>query len=212
MARGDECLTNGCTRISQVRGLCKGCYEKFRRAHNGYLSSEHGSIRDISEIDAAYMAGMIDADGMITVSARHTRKDRTVARPLPLVMVTSSDMVLIDWFKEKIGAGTSYRAKTKPHRKDQDKDNWNPVHRYQITGLKAISLIEVILPYLIIKRDRANIVKMVPMRGKDFAQGATPDQIALSERIVEQVRTMNKRGREKHCLFRPLPLEVFGEH
>lgn len=204
MARGDKCSTENCVRISQTRGLCKGCYEKFRRSHVGYLSSEHGNIKEISDLDAAYMAGMIDADGMITVSARHTRADKTVARPLPLVMITNSDMTLIDWFKDKIGSGTSYEAKSKPHRPDQNKANWNKVHRYQITGLKALSLIDRILPYLIVKKDRALLVRQIPMRGKDFSRGASDEQIRLTEEIVRKVRFLNARGTAKHDLFRPL--------
>ena len=195
-------------KLIRVRNMCKACYERFRRSHSEPLSSQHGVINDISNVDAAYIAGMIDADGMITVSSPHRPKKALtyVPRERPLVVVTNSDMGLINWLKEAIGAGTSYETKTQPTRADQDKNNWNKVHRFQITGFKAISLLEIIQPHLKIKKKQAKLVMQMPVRGRDFMRQATEEQLKNVEEITSKLRLMNRRGFKKHCLFGPLLL------
>lgn len=203
-----QCETDGCVKAIQIRNMCKACYEKFRRSHKGHLSSEHGSIREISNIDAAYMAGMIDADGMITVSSpsKSIAPMSYTPRERPLVVVTNSDMELINWLKDTIGAGTAYETKSQPNRPDQDENNWNKVHRFQMSGWKAIRLLEEISPYLKIKKKQAELVMRMPVRGRDFNTKATDLQVELVKELAGKIRLLNRRGFKKHCLFAPLLL------
>ncbi|MFN3352502.1 MAG: hypothetical protein ACK4Z5_02745 [Brevundimonas sp.] len=150
-------------------------------------SHSHGAIAALTDTDAAYIAGMIDADGSITVSAQD-------GRVKPLVCVFNSNVPLIDWLSVTIGAGCSYRYKSGAKRPDQDGARWNPVHRYQITGRKAQSLLTQLLPHLRVKRAQAELVLSVPMRGRDFGRAATAEQRAAAADVLGRIRVMNARG------------------
>lgn len=160
---------------------------------------QHGVIQQISDTDAAYIAGLIDADGCVTCGAPDRRKNR---KSNALVIITNSDFELIEWLKGVIGAGTSSLTKTRPYRAGQDRTNWNAVHRYQLTGRKAAALIERVLPYMRIKRQQAKLLIEIPMRGRDFSREATPEQLERAASIVDQLRALNRRGL-KQPLYAP---------
>lgn len=150
----------------------------------------NGGINALSIENAAYIAGIIDADGAVTSSMN----EKTRRFPAPLVIITNGDTELINWLKMTIGAGTSYLTKTRPKWHGQNMANWNPVHRYQITGWKAISLLEVILPYMRVKRDRAELVVQMPVRLRDYGFKCPDHLIEKSYRLHAEIRRLNKRG------------------
>ena len=155
----------------------------------------HGRINTLSIADAAYIAGIVDADGCVTASlSRNSHRF-----PSPLLIVTNSDFELITWLKSVVGAGTSYLTKTRPCRPDQNRDNWNPVHRYQLTGWRATNLMVQLCPYMRVKAQRAKLVMQLPLRGRDFPVHATDHQVSASMELLKQIRALNHRG------VRPLP-------
>lgn len=152
-------------------------------------------VNSLSVQDAAYIAGLIDADGTITASARHLHmpiEDRVT--PHPLIGVFNSNYPIIEWLKETIGAGTSYLAKSHPVRPDQNEAVWNKVHRFQITGFKAVSLLDEILPYLRIKHQHALLVSSLPLRIRDFGRKASVEQKVKAFETLDEIRRLNKRG------------------
>ncbi|CAB4223496.1 hypothetical protein UFOVP1672_84, partial [uncultured Caudovirales phage] len=62
----------------------------------------HGEINYITDTQAAYIAGMIDADGTVTVG------QGTTHLPQPMVLVVNTNYELIDWLKAVVGAGCAY--------------------------------------------------------------------------------------------------------
>jgi hypothetical protein len=153
--------------------------------------ARHGEIANFSDSEAAYIAGMIDADGTITA----TRKADKL--PAPMVLVVNTDWRLICWLKSTIGAGCSYETKTRPTRPDQNEAHWNKVHRFQITGWKAISLIERVRPYMIVKVAHADWMMTMACRGRDFQRFATDEQLERSVRALSQLRFLNQRGKKQ---------------
>ena len=147
----------------------------------------------ITDIEAAYIAGFIDADGTITFGTSRKRKDGSRGLPMPMVLVVNTDWRIIELMKKLTGNGCAYQTKATKLRPDQDKANWNPVHRYQITGLAAIELCERVYPYLRLKRDRADVLRMCPCRERDFKQKASDEQITLGHRLENKIREMNSR-------------------
>lgn len=191
---GPTCSMTGCTNARRAKGLCAKHYDtKFREAQYAAAAenrhSKHGTINDLAIADAAYIAGLIDADGTVTVTM-----SAIAPLPKPLILVVNSNYPLILWLQNMIGAGCSYLTKTKPTRPDQDKSNWNSVHRYQVTGWKAIALLEKVRPFMRVKAMQADLLMGLSLRGRDFPKSASSDQMAASISIGAEIRRMNRRG------------------
>lgn len=188
MAVSAICAVAGCGKASVAKHLCRNHYSIQRRAPAvAARAAQHAVIAELTDIDAAYIAGMIDADGMITV----TRRGSLV---MPLVTVHNSHLPLIEWLLSVIGAGCAYETKTEPKRPDQSKDRWNKVHRYQLTGRKAQSLLQRCLPYLKVKARQATLVIDLPQRGRDFPISANDNQRDAALTILAEIRRLNARG------------------
>lgn len=200
-----HCTSEGCEEKTFAKRLCAKHYAaekgKQKYARNESLRhARHGAINPIDVADAAYIAGLIDADGTVTVS---NTRNRSVAAPM--VLVVNGNFGLIEWLLKTVGAGCAYRTKTKPTRPDQTEAHWNEVHRFQVTGWKALALLELVRPFLRVKGQQADLVAMLPLRGRDFPREATEDQCRKSAWVRTQIRLLNQRGRKD--VFQ-LPLAV----
>jgi len=112
--------------------------------------------------DRAYIAGVIDGEGSIMLTRFHKNQ-----HPAPCISISSTSHELLLWIKHKTGLG-----------KITSKKNYNPgIHKdsytYVIKHNEAISLLELIEPYLIIKQKklRAKLIldeykKVTPRNGK----------------------------------------------
>ena len=154
---------------------------------------QHNIKERLSETQRAYIAGFIDADGTISLSAGRKRKSGEIGVPMPLVLIVNTDFRIIKFMKEATGVGCSYFTNPTKLRKDQDKRNWNPVHRFQVTGMAAIELIEAVMPYLMLKTPQAKVMIQAPQRGRDFPQFATDEQVAFGKMLKEEMLELNKR-------------------
>lgn len=184
---GHPCEYEGCGRAAGFKGFCNKHYTQWRKVpERSAAAARHAAINPISETDAAYIAGLIDADGMVSASAGQ--------RAQPLVIVTNSNLALLDWLREVIGAGTIYEQKTRAHRAGQDRRRWNKVHRFQIGNRKAQSLLERCRPYMRVKGRQADLVLALPQRGRDFGRQATVEQKSAAEMLRSEIRALNARG------------------
>ncbi len=185
---GKPCNFPGCEKSSGYKGFCQNHYVMERKL--GATSEARRKAREInplSDTDTAYIAGMVDADGMVTITKQG----------VPMVCVTNSDLALIAWLKDVIGSGCAYEQKSVPQRSDQDRSRWRVVHRYQLTGGKAQSLLERLRPYMKVKGPRADLAIAVPTRGRDYLSRKAADHDQRVAALVSEVRQLNARG--LHC-------------
>lgn len=103
----------------------------------------------MTEIEKAYIAGIIDGEGSIMLQRFHTNQ-----YPAPCVSIASTTIELLTWLKDTIGYGVIIKKK-----------NYNPEkhklsYSFVIKQNNAIKLLEDIYPYLIIesKRKRADMI------------------------------------------------------
>ncbi len=103
----------------------------------------------MTEIEKAYIAGIIDGEGSIMLQRFHTNQ-----YPAPCVSIASTTIELLTWLKGTIGYGVIIKKK-----------NYNPEkhklsYSFVIKQNNAIKLLEDIYPYLIIesKRKRAEMI------------------------------------------------------
>ena len=136
-------------------------------------------IEQLAETDKAYLAGLIDADGCITVL-----KTRRTAYPSVCVAQTKFDA--LEWMAEKLGATVSFHARSR-----EDRGGY---HREQMIvrlhGARAQLLCKAILPYLKIKRRQAEIVIGFPCDVRD--RGLTEDINAIRFEMLAEIQGLNE--------------------
>lgn len=99
---------------------------------------------------AAYIAGIVDGEGSISLVKSHARRTRG-RYVYPLLRVANTDELLIDWLAITVGCGA------RQYRSAMDERCKNVFHICWASN-EAIMLLKQILPYLLIKRDRARLV------------------------------------------------------
>lgn len=130
----------------------------------------------------AYIAGMLDGEGTVTLSRHH--KNETHA---PEVTITNCDLGVLKWIKEKVGMGYVIKKKFKRDPKHSDAYAWT------IRNDAAINLLKDLYPYLIIKRERAELIiegyKIVTKRNGRY----TPEEMQRKDIFVAKIRELNRR-------------------
>ena len=93
-------------------------------------------VDKISQTDAAYIAGLIDGEGTITLSRKHRHENRQLS-----ITISNTELRLLEFALEVVGAGKITRKRT-------CKTNHTPSFTYAIYNRQALALLEQIHPYL----------------------------------------------------------------
>ncbi len=102
----------------------------------------------MSDLELAYLAGIIDADGYVTAT-RSQRRGRWYFGAQ--IGITGSRREPHDL------AVSLFGGKVNTHRPTRNPKHL-PQHHWQLGGRRAVPAIEAVIPYLRIKRDRATLV------------------------------------------------------
>ena len=149
---------------------------------------------DISEIDLAYAAGIIDGEGCIGIWRDATRTRRRGYCITLRVKVDMVDFVVPTWLKTKFG-GSLRLSHKKGNRRDQ--------YSWLLTARQARDFLGLVLPYLKTKRTHAEVaiefqnLKVKLAGGRDSLGRFALKSKALceGEEILEKkMRDFNKRG------------------
>jgi hypothetical protein len=130
--------------------------------------------RTLQPASAAYLAGLIDGEGTVTLSRRHANERRQL-----VVSIVSTEPEILEWVLHEIDAGKVTRKRTVSPRHA-------PSFTYSISNRQALGLLRQVLPYLrSYKRIRAGMavshyVSLTPRNGKyDAAQDAARSQFEM---------------------------------
>lgn len=135
--------------------------------------------------DAAYIAGLIDGEGTITLQRRHKGENRRLA-----VSISSTERELLEYVHEATGVGT---ITTKRTYKVQHAASFT----YAVFSRQALSLLSQIHPYLrTYKRRRSTLVlenylQLTPRNGK------YSEELLERRRLFEQELLSTKPGVEE---------------
>lgn len=122
--------------------------------------TKYRELKDLSNTDAAYIGGLIDGEGTITLIRKHKNENRQLS-----VSISSTEIALLDYVKSVTGVGKITNKRT-------SKSHHTPSFAYAVYNRQALSLLQKILPYLkSYKRQRAELilrdyVKLTPRNGK----------------------------------------------
>jgi len=117
-------------------------------------------VKSLNQSDAAYIAGLIDGEGTITLTRKHQNENRQLA-----ISISNTEKDLLDFVLATIGAGKITKKRT-------THSHHTPSYTYSIYNRQALSLLNQIHLYLrTYKRDRATLIlrdylALTPRNGK----------------------------------------------
>ena len=122
--------------------------------------ANYKKINILSSSEAAYIAGLIDGEGTISLTRKHRNENRQL-----VVSISNNERCLLEYVLNTSGVGkiTSKKTYQVQHK---------PGFAYSITNRQALSLLEQIVNYLqSYKKSRAELVlaeyiKLTPRNGK----------------------------------------------
>jgi hypothetical protein len=133
---------------------------------------------------AAYVAGLIDGEGTITLTRLHADENRRL-----VVSIANTDLQLLEFVKDKVGAGKITRKRT-------TSDLHTPSFCYAISSRQALALLQQVSPHLhTYKRQRAELaleqyLALTPRNGK------YPPSLLAKRQEFEQTMLQLRPGRQ----------------
>ncbi len=138
----------------------------------------------MKDIECAYLAGFIDADGTITINS-----DR--GKYYPRVSISNTNKEVLDWCERIIDRPAGHVTKL-----PKDK-NWSVAYEVRWFYNHAVYVAEQCLPYLIVKNKQAELLTTwkdcTPRNGY-----YTEELKTLKEQLITDIRRLNAKGRFKN--------------
>ncbi|HXN09349.1 MAG TPA: LAGLIDADG family homing endonuclease [Candidatus Acidoferrales bacterium] len=100
------------------------------------LMRRYRSVLGLDPCDAAYIAGLIDGEGTITLSREHRNENRRL-----VVSIASTERCLLEFVADRTGCGkiTNKRTTSEPHTLS---------FAFRVTNRQALELLRQVRPYL----------------------------------------------------------------
>jgi hypothetical protein len=156
-------------------------------------------------VTAAYVAAMIDGEGVVTLGKARSSGSLREWTYRPRVIVTNSHEGVIEFLREVTGLGHTYRY-AQPQRPE-----WSTMLRWQVTSNACRLLLTEVRDYLVIKRRQADLILAMPLLPK----GGRGDVAAIDQaqrETFDAIAALNKRGRKDDPTLREFPSDhpAFG--
>lgn len=145
---------------------------------------------------SAYLAGVIDGEGTLFIG-NYGNKDKIRGTGFfqTVIAVTTTDKCLTDWLYDNFGGW-----KNEYTSKQRAQNCKGPVYSWKCSGDRLTHLCEVMLPYLVIKKEQAEI--LLKMRstyiGSEYAFGKQGVQHIPREIIDVRLALMDQL-KHMHC-------------
>lgn len=123
------------------------------------------------ETDLAYLAGIIDGEGTISASIGKTSNGLN-----KYLCVFNTNFALISWIMSRFGGTLHSRTRS---------DKWKTEHQIKWSPKDACIILELVLPYLVIKKEQAEILLILHK-----------EPLTNTERqiLVTRIQELNRRG------------------
>ena len=137
----------------------------------------------------AYLAGIIDGEGNIGINLSKKGKWQNCDNYKIRLTISGTDMRLMNWLVENFGGWIC----KKPIYKKEHKQSYN----WSLMCSQAGDVLEMVLPYLIIKRQQAMIMvsyrKLQAFKKYTYPQRKKYSE-SIREEIYEAIKYLNCRG------------------
>lgn len=132
-------------------------------------------MRTLTQTEAAYLAGVLDGEGSITMQ-------RSGRIGTPLIAVDSTDAELLAWIHERCGGWIIFKKRYADHHRQA----WI----WRVKAQRALRVLEQVMPYLVIERKRQRAQALLdgydactPANGR-YTPKMREAKLALVERVL----------------------------
>lgn len=151
-------------------------------------------IKNLTAVQRAYIAGIVDGEGHLAISKGPARKKNGERSPYYLCYckIGSTDPNLLIWIQEVTGYGTIYRE----GRFSFDNPTRKPFYTWHISNTQLDNLLGQIYDYLIIKKHQADLIlKMRKTINRRRSRGVpvSQEELAIRQACFEELRDHHKR-------------------
>ena len=151
-------------------GLC------LKKDRSRFINMVHLKM---TETEIAYLAGMIDADGTITLL-----KNSKATTLKPKLQVSNTDTRIMDWLMLKIPEGIVNKRKKQPRHKI--------AYLWRLEGLRILEILKRLQPHLIIKINRCGtLISFVERR---LEKKIGDKYLKEDYECYEKIKILNLRG------------------
>jgi len=141
-------------------------------------------IKGMTDLEAAYLAGIIDGEGTLILAHRRRNELRGWESIEPHISISNTDVGLMKYLSQLLGI-PFYAIKEKRSRR------WKQSFAISISAFAEIeALLSRVLPFLIIKRRRAEIMLQLVRRRLSRLPYTDDDR-----KLLKEFRRINRRGR-----------------
>jgi len=144
----------------------------------------------------AYLAGIIDGEGTLFIG-NYGNKDKIRGTGFfqTIISVTTTDKCLIEWLHNNFGG---WKSEYTP--KQRAINCKGPVFSWKCTGDRLTHLCELMIPYLVIKKEQALI--LLKMRNTYFCSEYQPGKQGvqrISEELINERLSLMDQLKKLHC-------------
>lgn len=143
-------------------------------------------MKQLSEVEKAYLAGLVDGEGHIGLALGKKTKSYHNETYMPNITITNTNLSLLTWIKETTSLGFIFLDSNSRNIKWKTKGCWKLRTNEQIVFLRSI------LPYLVIKKLQAEL--LIEFHSLLEERVLSEEKIILRKVIYEELMELNKRG------------------
>lgn len=140
--------------------------------------------------ELCYFAGVLDSDGCISIGKMRAGNQRTSnPRYVLTICVVNTSLALMDWLIEKFGGAVKARRQEKAHHR--------VTYNWHYNNGKAAGILELVEPYLIVKKEQARIgLDLISEWKTNYGRGAKTDaaEVIRRERLYLEMKRLNQTG------------------
>jgi len=165
---------------------------------------------EIDPVWLGWLGGIIDGEGSISILPRYRSDAKCQYNGWQvLVKVANTDIRMINKIKEIF----NYSLGKFGHTEERRKNRCNKVYYWIVSSRQTLVLLKLILPYLICKKEQANLaIKMqerilayigIEIKGRDskgrMLRGSTltEDEVKYREKLYLEMKELNKKGNDR---------------
>lgn len=143
-----------------------------------------GNTLTIAEL--AYAAGIIDGEGCITIKRTGVVGAKRRPRHIANVSVVNSCLLMVEWLHRTFGGSIFKRKRQSAHHKE----TW----AWDASAKIAVYVCEGVMPYLIAKREQAEIVIDLMAGPRLQAVSISLGELERREMLSKRIRDLNRKG------------------
>jgi hypothetical protein len=161
----------------------------------------------LTEVDKAYLAGLIDGEGCIFISKYKGKNNTTPVYSLRVVIALTDEDTINHWHRVT-GAGCVHRDESRSRQRDNNSIAW----QWIISQNDAVQFLQAVYDYLYMKKDQADTAFEF-MRIKTDRSGRygvvnehiTRKREALRLRLMDQKKAIKQRPDTERLQVEALP-------